>query len=217
MAASAKTVNARAIYSALRNEIVSGDLAPGTPMREVSLAARFGVSRTPIREVMRQLLNDGLLERGASGVQVATSDVERTIQVYDARILLEGQVVTEAAENRRSSDLFKLQRLLDRDRALVDPPIGQRVTTNLEFHSALWDAAHNAVLSEILERLALNGVSTPQTTLNDDDRWTIALDEHAAMLAAIEARDGERASELAKRHLTEARDIRIQRLTQIDT
>ena len=206
-------MNNQAIYEALRDEIISGELGPGTPLREVALAARFSVSRTPIREVLRRLLHDGLLERAISGLQVATSSVERTIQVYEVRILLESQAAREAAESRSTSDLAVLRRLIERDRALVDPSIADRVKTNLEFHNAMWDASRNGVLRDILERLSMNGVSAPQTTLNDDDRWKRSLDQHTAMVDAIEARDADRAAEVATQHLSEARDIRLRVLT----
>lgn len=213
MAARAKAANASAIYATIRAEIVAGELAPATPLREAALASRFGVSRTPIRDVLSRLLHDGLLERAVTGLQVATNSIERTIQVYDLRTLLEGQVAAEAADSRREADLMLLRRLLNRDRALDNPSTAERVRVNLEFHNAVWDAAHNGVLRDILERLAMNGVSAPQTTLDVGDRWAISLDQHAEMIDAIEDRDAERARHVAQKHLADARALRLKILT----
>lgn len=214
MTAKVKSMNAEGIYATLRSEIVGGALPPGTALREVAVAARFGVSRTPIREVLRRLLHDGLLERASTGLQVVTNSVERTIQVYDLRILLEGQVAVEAAETRRAADLLLLHRLLEHDRSLVDPPIALRVQSNLEFHNAIWDAAHNTVLRDILGRLAMHGVSAPQTTLDDDARWVQSLDEHEALIRAIEERDVVSAKRIAEQHIAEAKELRIRILTR---
>jgi DNA-binding GntR family transcriptional regulator len=106
-----------------------------------------------------------------------------------------------------------LRRLLDRDRALEDPSTPERVRVNLEFHNAIWDAAHNGVLRDMLERLALNGVSSPQTTLDNEDRWRVSLDQHAELIDAIEARDTQLAREVAQKHISDAKALRIKILT----
>src|SRR5262245_52183435 len=167
--------DAKTVYGRLREEIVSGTLQPGSPLREIALAERFGVSRTPVREALRRLEQDRLLVPGGRGMEVRAIDPHEVVQVYDLRVLLEA----EAA--RQTADLLRLEGLLSRDRALANPDDATRMRTNLEFHAAVWQAAHNPVLTDLLARLTTHLVHAPHSTLAGD-RWQEALAEHAEML-----------------------------------
>jgi DNA-binding GntR family transcriptional regulator len=199
----------QAIYESLRAEIVSGVIPAGSPVREVALASRFGVSRTPVREVLRRLQHDRLLVPGARGLQVRAIDPQEVVQVYDMRILLEAEAARQAARARTAVDLALLEGLLGRDRALESADDETRAATNLEFHSAVWAACHNAVLQDLLQRLVVHLVRAPRSTLADDARWREALDEHAMLLDAIRAGHAERAAEVATQHMRTAREIRL--------
>jgi DNA-binding GntR family transcriptional regulator len=200
------------MYEALRSEIVSGALPAGSPVREVALATRFGVSRTPVREVLRRLQHDRLLVPGARGLQVRSIDPQEVVQVYDMRILLEGEAARHAARSRTVVDLAVLDGLLARDRALVEPDDETRAATNLEFHGAVWAAGHNAVLQDLLERLTVHLVRAPRSTLSAQGRWQEALGEHAALLDAVTAGDADRAGQIAADHMRTAREIRLELL-----
>jgi DNA-binding GntR family transcriptional regulator len=131
------------------------------------------------------------------------------MQVYDMRVLLEAEAAGQAARSRGDADLMRLEGLLARDRALTDPDDATRVRTNLEFHAAVWHATHNPVLLDLLDRLSIHLVHAPRSTLSVAGRWTTALDEHARLVAAVRARDEEAAREIAGRHMTTAREIRL--------
>ncbi|WP_241209196.1 MULTISPECIES: FCD domain-containing protein [Gulosibacter] len=107
---------------------------------------------------------------------------------------------------------MKLEGLVRRDRALESPSDAERLTTNLEFHAAIWDAAHNPVLVDLLNRLALHLTHAPHSTLSVGDRWERSLDEHEALVAAIDARDEGLARQLASDHMRAARELRIRLL-----
>ena len=198
----------------LRGEIVTGVLAPGTPLREVALADRFGVSRTPVREALTRLEGLGLIERDGRTLRVRTPDPERVLNIYNVRVVLEGEAAAEAAGNRQLGDLVELERLLARDRALEDPPDAVRIATNLEFHFALWRAAHNPVLVELLERLHVHLTNAPHSTLSVGSRWEEALDEHEAIIAAVDARDSDAARSIAMTHMRTARELRVRLLRE---
>lgn len=202
------------VYARLRQEILAGELAPGTPLREIAIAERFGVSRTPIREALRRLQHERILERGTRGLLVAEVSTTEVLQVYDLRILLEGDAAAQAAEARDQGDLLELKSLLARDRALVDPIDSLRLSTNLEFHAAVSAAAHNAVLDDILKRLSIHLIRTPHSTLSTGNRWAEALDEHAALVDAIERRDADAARDIASEHMRTARGIRLELLRE---
>nr|WP_239543454.1 GntR family transcriptional regulator [Glutamicibacter nicotianae] len=189
--------------------MLQGAFQPGDALREVALAERFGVSRTPVREALTRLLHEGLLERRARGLFVKEIDPEQIMQVYDLRILLEGPAAQEAASVRTEVDLMRLQALVDRDRALAEPDDATRLATNIEFHRALWRAAHNPVLEDLLERLATHQIHAPSSTLSVGSRWTESLDEHQRIVDHVRERDSAKASELIQKHVSTAKALRL--------
>jgi DNA-binding GntR family transcriptional regulator len=211
----AAKVDSETIHAELRAEILHGSHRPGTAFKEVALASRFGVSRTPVREALGRLAQEGLLERGTRGLQVRDITPEQLMQVYDLRILLEGQAALEAAAARTEMDLIRLEGLVERDRALTEPDDRTRLRTNIDFHSALWSAAHNPILKDLLDRLATHQIHAPSSTLSIGSRWGESLDEHANMVQAIRSRDGSAAQELMSQHMSEARRIRLSLFGQI--
>jgi len=202
-------VDAATIYDVLRREVRTGALTPLTPVREVAVAERFGVSRTPVREALRRLEHDRILTSSARGLVVRGVEADEVIATYNIRILLEGEAAAEAAWARTEADLLHLDALLDRDRELLDPPDAVRATTNDEFHLALWGATHNPVLVDLLQRLTVHLVRVPHSTLSTDGRWEEALDEHADLVAAVRDREPDRARAAAAAHMTRAREIRL--------
>ncbi|HEX2131926.1 MAG TPA: GntR family transcriptional regulator [Actinophytocola sp.] len=204
--------DAKSVYQKLRDEIAAGALPPGSPLREIPLAERFGVSRTPVREALRRLEQDRLLVPGDRGMVVRAIDPHEVVQVYDMRVLLEAEAAAQAARDRRPADLVRLEGLLARDRALADPDDATRIRTNLEFHAALWQATHNPVLVDLLERLTVHLVHAPRSTLSVGDRWGHALDEHARLLDAVRDHDEATARAVAGEHMATAREIRLRLL-----
>lgn len=206
--------DAKTVYARLREEIVSGALQPGSPLRETALAERFGVSRTPIREALRRLEQDRLLMPGSRGMEVRAIDPHEVVQIYDLRVLLEAEAAGQAARARQTADLLRLEGLLARDRSLADPDDATRIRTNLEFHAAIWQATHNPVLVDLLGRLTTHLVHAPHSTLAGD-RWQEALGEHARMLEAVRAGDEVAARDLARDHMSTAREIRLRLLREV--
>lgn len=144
---------------------MNGTLLPGTQLKEVQLANRFGVSRTPVRDALSRLEDLGLAERVNRGLEVRGLDPEQVIQVYDMRILLEVEASGQAAQNRNLNDILTLEALLERDRSLEKPTDAEQdaehvIQTNLEFHRAVWKATQNPVLIDLLERLMTHLVHT---------------------------------------------------------
>jgi DNA-binding GntR family transcriptional regulator len=202
-------VSSREVYERLRRDILGGRLPAGTALRETALAERYGVSRTPVREALRRLEHDKLLEAGDRGLRVRQPSHEEVVQVYDARILLEGAAAEQAARMRGEADLALLDGLLARDLALADPSPETRADTNIEFHQAVWRATHNPVLIDLLQRLSLHLIHTPTTTLTAPGRWEQALGEHQALITAIRDGDVDSAGDVARGHMRAARDVRL--------
>ncbi|ANE04244.1 GntR family transcriptional regulator [Corynebacterium crudilactis] len=207
--AESRKIDVDSIYEELRSEILAGTHPAGTPFKEIPLSLRFDISRTPMRQVLSRLEQERLLVREDRGLKVPAANPESVVQVYDLRIQLEGTAAREAARSHSLSNLLELESLLARDRSLVSPSNAEMIATNLEFHAAIWKATQNSVLVDILERLTTHLIQTPRPTLAVSNRWKESLDEHEALIRAIENRDEELACTLAEDHMKIAKSIRL--------
>ena len=198
-------------YARLRRDILDGVFAPGTILLETALSTRYGVSRTPVREALGRLAQDGLIERSTRGFQIRQRHPEEILEIYEARIALESRSAELAAKNRSDLDLARLAYLLDERRAETDP--AQFGPLNNKWHDALRLSAHNATINDLLSRLdTLLLLLRPRTfTPQPDDR---SAEEHAAVLDAITRGDQPAAGEAMTDHLRRMRDWRIRSLIE---
>ncbi|MGW5237491.1 GntR family transcriptional regulator [Monashia sp. NPDC004114] len=195
-------------YEMLRSAILKGELQPGQQLVEANLAEWAGVSRTPIREALRRLQQDGLIARTERGMVVKERSPEDILDIYDTRLVLEGFAGRTAADRRTDYDLRAMRKWLEQGDKVTSDSQGL-VEANLGFHASIWRATHNESLIDVLERLNLHLARYPETTLAVAGRWAEARGEHRELVDAIEARDGDRAEEIATKHFAEARDIRL--------
>lgn len=196
-------------YEKIKAAILNGELKPGGPLVEVALAEWCGVSRTPIREALRQLQQDGLIQRSDRGLVVRARGPEEILDIYDTRVVLEATTGRVAAERRTDYDVRMLQGLLERGNRVSSTDSDAMVETNQQFHRAVWRASHNEALIDLLERLSLHLARYPGTTLSTPGRWETAIRQHRELVEAIENRDGDGAYNVAMRHFLDARDIRM--------
>ena len=197
-------------YETIKQAILRGDLAPRAALVETSLASWCNVSRTPIREALTRLEQDGLVTRTDRGLVVRERSPEEIFDTYETRIVLEAAVGRAAAERRTEHDLRTLRVIVDRTEK-VAPDDGQAMfETNRQFHRAMRRASHNEALADLLDRLDLHLAHYPITTLTHPGRWEQAKREHVELVDAVERRDADAAAEISLRHFTEARDIRVE-------
>lgn len=197
-------------YERLRTEIVEGEFAPGTALVEVSLAERYGTSRTPIREALRRLEQDGLVERGSRGMCVRTRSPEEILEIYEVRITLEATASGAAAQRRTELDLIRIKAAQSTMAGVSSTDSHAMAAANRNVHETIWAASHNGTIVDLLTRLNNHLTRYPATTLSSPGRWDEALAEHDAIIAAIEARDHLRAAELAGAHMETARNLRLE-------
>ncbi|HLI15318.1 MAG TPA: GntR family transcriptional regulator [Acidimicrobiales bacterium] len=207
---------AKSVYAQLRNDIVTGKRPPGTPLVESALARHFGVSRTPVREALLQLRQDGLVERSGRAHVVRQRSPEEILEIYEMRILLEGAAARGAARRRTDLDLSRLRRAHADMAALSEQQADDRVAANRAFHKLIWAASHNRTLVDLLERIEMQLLRYPETTLGYPGRWPAVLAEHEALIEAIARQREEEAGELAARHMAAARDIRLEMYASAD-
>lgn len=196
------------IYPQLKLDISLGQIPPGAQLVESQLAERYSVSRTPVRQALLALEQDGLVVRNGRSLQIRVPTTNEIIELYEVRELLEERGARLAARRHDEADALVLKSLVAR--MSKDLSKRERYLVNREFHRALWVAAHHEALLQTLERLYVKSVLGLSTTLNRPERWKQAVAEHQSMLGAILKRDEDAAAEDVKTHLQTARDLRIE-------
>jgi DNA-binding GntR family transcriptional regulator len=188
-----------AVTTTLREAILSGVITPGTWLREGELSQTLGVSRTPVREALRRLADEGLTVREVHrGSVVAQMSIEDILAVYTVRANLEGL----AAELR---DVH--------ERMLAAAEAGESIDDlNLTLHRLIRESAHNVYLERFLIQVENSVRRFGQTTFADPDRLVVALAEHGELIEAIAAADEERAERVAVAHMRNAREVRLRQL-----
>jgi DNA-binding GntR family transcriptional regulator len=197
------------LYERLRAAILDGQYRPGAALVETAVAETYGVSRTPVREALRRLEQDGILQRSGRQLTVHATTPEEVLEIYDCRIVLEGMAAEWAARMRTDYDMAVMQRAHRQMENLKDAKPSEMTATNQVFHDSLWRASHNATLYDLLDRLEVHIRRYPEPTVSQPGRWDEAVREHQAILDAVIARDEDRARKLSVAHMTAARDIRL--------
>ena len=189
----------------LRERIRSGALPPGTRLRQERLAEDLGVSRTPLREALRLLAADGLveLEPNRSAVVSSLNHADR-VAFWEARLALEPGAARLAAERRDPGSLDAIDEALRRQRAARTFEEG--FAANRAFHLALVAAAGNPHLDRFAEALWVRSVGAAiyRTQALDAVHITAYADQHAAIQTAIAAGAGDLAERLTREHILAA-------------
>src|SRR5579871_2942489 len=197
------------LYHQLLEEVLEGDLRPGEILVESSLGKRFGVSRTPVREALRMLEQDGVLERVNRGMRVRQTSSEEVLEIYGVRTILEAAAARDAATRRTDYDLAILDRLFETMGKERTAPPQEMAAINRSFHRAIWQAARNRTLSDLLERLAVHLRRYLATTYTQPGRWEEALEEHRLIFESIRTGESVAAAELSEKHMWAARNTRL--------
>lgn len=197
------------LYERLRAAILDGEFRPGGALAEGVLAEAYGVSRTPIREALGRLEHDGVLERRGRQLTIRETTPEEVLEIYDCRIVLEGMAAEWAANMRTDYDLASMARTHRAMAELTERSPSAMTLTNSAFHLSMWRGSHNSTLVDLLERLEIHIRRYPEPTVSQPGRWEQALDEHTALMQAIENRDAARARTLGADHMAAARDLRL--------
>ncbi|MDZ7799231.1 MAG: GntR family transcriptional regulator [Trueperaceae bacterium] len=189
------------VHRHLRHQLLLGAWPPGTRLREADLAASYGVSRTPVREAVRRLLQEGLLEaRATQGVRVRQPDLRAALDAYEVREHLEGMAARQAAERAEGADRAALSALLDRVEAAGTADVAAQVEADLSFHRRVAELSANEPLI-----LALDGLSGHVTPLKvhtrDQNAAARTREQHRAVADAIAAGDGARAEAAMRTHV----------------
>ncbi len=187
----------------LREMIVTGQLAPGAKIQEQALCDAFDVSRTPMREALRSLSAEGLIEhvphRGATVKPITLQDLEDAFPVIATLEGLAGRMAAERITDDEIGEARQLQDDLERHCKAEELP--GYFATNERIHRLIWRVAANPVLERMLR--SLDGrVRQARCLVNlSRERWWEAVDEHREILGHLARRDGDAVEEALTRHI----------------
>jgi DNA-binding GntR family transcriptional regulator len=192
-------------YDQIRALILSGGMAPGTRLSQLDLADRLGISRTPVREALRRLAGEGLVDAlPQRGFRVADLGLEAVMRRLEVRLLLEPGVARLAAERARSDDISALQDAIARE----NDATGSEAIHDASrlFHLGLARATQNEDIVSTLDSLWIVEVGRRLLArrAGEPDWKRGDVREHEAILAAVQARDAERAERLVRAHIVDA-------------
>ena len=198
-------------YRGLLELILGGDIDPSEPLSERGLAEALAIGRTPVREALRDLARDGILEvRPARGTYLRPSSTLDVREIYEVRQALEELAARLAAERGPSADLAAYGPLF---REMIARPDDHDVADVYEagarFHVEVFRSAGNGQLLALYEPLRLRfRVALALPRFFDPERVRESVSEHLAILEAIEARDAAAAQRLIRDHLAKGAEVR---------
>jgi DNA-binding GntR family transcriptional regulator len=190
------------VYEAIVDDICTGRLNPGTPLRQEQLAERFSVSRQPVQQALLLLRNQGLVrEFGRRGLEVAPVDRTLVSHLYELRALLDGYAARAAAERHRPEDLPRLVEIVQAGRqAYADRAFARMITADVEFHRGLVDVSGNPLLVESAAVMWRSVQRVMGEVLLQGGAPSWVWEDHVAILDAVTRGDGENAEKLAREH-----------------
>jgi DNA-binding GntR family transcriptional regulator len=197
------------IRQAIESDIFSGALRPGTRLDEESLASRFNLSRTPVREAILQLVYSGLVvKKPRQGAVVAPLDLHRMVQMFEVMSEVEGLCARYAARRMSAAERDTLQSLHDQSRRMCEARrLDDYYAVNHAFHEAIYSGSHNEVLHEMAHSLFARLAPYRRYQLNHPTRIDESFREHGEVLDDVLAADPDRAHAAMRKHVTIQADI----------
>lgn len=203
---------AEGVYDYLKEALFADRLGAGRWLREQEIAQSLQVSRTPVREAVRRLAQEGFLDLVPNrGAQVRSITLLEAVEVYEVRDRLEAMAAKLAAEKADASDRAVLREMLAEMHGLAETDFVGQIRADNEFHLALASLAGNSVLADLIERLQAR-VTRAKVVTRDVNSSRLARAQHLEIVEAIEAGDGDAAEVAMRRHIRMNLDILAERL-----
>lgn len=200
--------DAEAAYMQLKQQIVSLQLRPGTTVREAELQEQLGLRRTPLREALRRLAHDEMLQiYPRHGIVIANPGMIEMRAMFEARVALESAVAGLAAQRRTAEELAELERLHTEMRTgVAQRDFARWQRAHAPFHALIVTAARNRLLEKYVMHHAL--LNTWLWNIYEDARGerTAAYTDHSAILQALRSGDASAAQAAMQQHVLEAKE-----------
>ena len=210
------------IFEQLQNEILSGKYKKGEVLSEAKLSEELGVSRTPVREAVRRLEQEHILDETGHGIVVVGISAEDMLDMYDIRIQLEGQAAARAAKNVTDEQLDKMQEVIELQKFYTDKDGDTSLKSNnirdmdSSFHELLYQASSSVVFHDTLSNIHKKILKFRKASVSDKSRAELSYEEHLAILDALRMHEPELARSRTVQHIINARDNIRRRLDKIE-
>ncbi len=196
------------VYDKVKRSILEFELKPGEKIREDVITKRLKCSRTPVREAIIRLEQDGLLDKiPYQGVFVKRFSVKEIMEINTVQDLLEVPTALMALENRTEEDLPELRsNLEDCARSLSEGDMTTYSIESLRFHQILYGASKNAALSQIIQNIREKLIIKSRINFLNDERARISLQDHEQIYQCLVQQNRDKMRELMLRHIAEAHE-----------
>ena len=195
------------VFEELERDILVGTYARDELLTEIKLSEKMGVSRTPIREALRRLDQEHIIEitpKGAKVIGITPDDIR---DIYEIRLRIEGLAARWAAEKASDEAIAAMKEVLDLQEFYTTKSAPEQLkNTDSRFHELLYAASGSNALLDTLVPLHRRIVKYRRASLSGQQRAEQSYDEHRAILQAVVNRDGNEAERLLRRHIENARD-----------
>lgn len=191
------------VVAVLRDRVYSGVYRPGTRLLQDQLATELGISRTPLREALRMLEQEGLVRmQPGKGVRVVSGDVPALLAAYEVRRVMDGLAARLAAQHADPSGLKALEDTIDAQQKALSPWTPESYTAaNVEFHAQIMVASSNEFVVAQMSIVRMTAQVFTPVAVVERTRAGVAVAQHLAILEAITAGDGSLAESLAMEHI----------------
>lgn len=201
-----RNTGAHLVYGELKRQILSLELKPGERVYEPAMATALQVSRTPLREAIRRLISESLLEQQPTGgVLVPALDEGAISELYDVRAAIESLMAREACAKATAADIAMLEGIVDRNAAMVQFA-DEAMKHGKSLHAAIADIAGNSWAQRFHEQISSQMERYRHFTNNSQERREVALSEHRTLVRALAGGNPEEVGKIAFDHVIGARD-----------
>ena len=201
-----KTISlADQVFEHLETDILSGKYQKGESLTESKLSAELGVSRTPIREALRRLEQEHLIEEAPKGVVVVGISEKDLEDIFTVRLKLEGPVAAMAALNYTDEQLAVIREALEFQEFYLNKNDPDRIKSmDSRFHETIYKMSGSTVLYDVLEPLHKKILKYRKASVSNTSRAEASVAEHRAVYEALAARDSQKVERLVTEHLMNA-------------
>lgn len=195
------------IFAELERQILIGEYERDELLTEIRLCEKLGVSRTPVREALRRLDQEHIIELTSRGARVIGITLEDLNDIYEIRIRIEGLAARRAAERATANDIEKLRHILELQEFYTRKNEPDQIkNTDSDFHQLLYQMSGSPSLQDTLEPLHRRVIKYRRVSVSSKSRAEKSYQEHLGIFNAIANKDADMAEELTRQHILNARN-----------
>lgn len=201
-------------YNFIREKVVEKKYRPGEPILESSVSEELGISRTPVREALKLLQKENLVEiYSRRGAFITSISLEKVREIYQLREIIEGEVARIVAPHIPDHKLLKIEGKLNAIKEDFDQwddrSVEKAVKTGQELHELIFDTLGNITLIEIMDKIEFDAKRGCNFASSKAGNVMIFLDQHLEIIKALKEKDAEKAKLLLNKHIRDAKEAVI--------